>query len=60
MAWRVAARKGSTRVALATLCVCRRSPHDPAPAPSRRYLYDNDLSGSLPSQLGLLTDLGYL
>ena len=25
--------------------------------PSRRLLYNNDLTGTVPSQLGLLTDL---
>ena len=57
----MAARRGSTRVALATLCVCRRSPHDPAPRrPSRRKLYENNLGGSLPTQFGQLTALKQL
>ena len=32
----------------------------PLRRPSRRYLDDNSLSGSLPSQLALLTALEYL
>ena len=35
-------------------------PHDPAPPPSRRALHYNDLTGSVPPQLGLLTNLKYL
>ena len=49
--------RGSLRVALAALCICRRSPMTPLRRPSRRNLYDNNLSGSLPSQLGRLTAL---
>eukprot|EP00964_Phaeocystis_antarctica_P072451 scaffold44312_cov45-Phaeocystis_antarctica.AAC.1 len=33
MARRVAARRGSARVALTALCARRHFPHDPAPAP---------------------------
>ena len=32
----------------------------PLRRPSRRYLQSNDLSGGVPSQLGLLTELKYL
>eukprot|EP00964_Phaeocystis_antarctica_P084250 scaffold53034_cov27-Phaeocystis_antarctica.AAC.1 len=50
----MAAGRRSTRVALAALCVRRRSPTILLRRPSRRYLDNNDLSGSLPSQLGNL------
>ena len=33
------------------------SPMIPPHPPSRRYLYGNDLTGSVPTQLGLLTNL---
>ena len=57
----MAAGRGSTRVALAALCVRRRSPMIPLRRPSRRYFHNNeDLGGSLPSLLGLLTALEYL
>eukprot|EP00964_Phaeocystis_antarctica_P072452 scaffold44312_cov45-Phaeocystis_antarctica.AAC.2 len=57
MARRVAAHRGSLRVALAALCVRCRSPMIPLRRPSRRVLRDNDLSGSVPPQLGNLTAL---
>ena len=34
--------------------------HEFTPTPSRRYLDVNSLSGSLPSQLGVLTALTFL
>ena len=54
----MAAGRGSTRVALAALCVRRRYP--PPGAPLGRRLYDNNLGGSLPTQFGLLTKLEIL
>ena len=49
------------RVALAALSMCDASPLvSPFRRPSRRLLNDNSLDGSVPSQLGLLTELEYL
>ena len=35
-------------------------PMSPLRRPTRRFLYDNSLTGSVPSQLGLLTALSHL
>ena len=58
---RVAAHRGKARAShLPPSALVAVPPMIPLRRPSRRFLYDNSLGGSLPSQLGLLTALDSL